>query len=80
MPRFFLHLRDSTGSLDDPDGVECADLDAARLEAVHGARSIIADDALSGAIDLSGRIEIANEAGEFLLAVAFSDVVTVCGL
>ena len=80
MARFFLHLRDKTGLLCDPEGVERADLDAAHREAIQCARAIVADDALCGAIDLSGRIEIADDTGAILLAVHFRDAVAVHGL
>ncbi len=43
MPRFFFHARDGDQRIDDPEGTDLPDLDAARAEAVVGAREIAAE-------------------------------------
>ncbi len=73
MPLFYFHVYDGMLVAPDDEGLELTDIDAARNEAVRGARSILSEDILRGCIDLSGRIEIAGEDGTILLALPFRD-------
>jgi hypothetical protein len=41
MPRFFLHIQDGDRRIEDPDGSELPDLEAARAEAVSAARDFL---------------------------------------
>jgi hypothetical protein len=75
MPRFHFSLYNSTGFTDDPEGRELADLDVVRREAIKAIRSIISEEALSGRIDLRGKIEILDGAGQLVLRLAFSEAV-----
>ena len=78
MARFFLHIYNGAGLTEDDDGQELAGLDEARASAVAGIRSLLAEELLSGTIDLRGRIEIFGEDDqEPLEIVHFRDVVTV---
>jgi hypothetical protein len=79
MPHFFFHLYDGTLTAPDEEGLELSGLDAARKEAIRGARSIISDDVLKGCVDLSGRIEIAGEDGRILLTLPFRDTFEIKG-
>lgn len=76
MPLYYLHLRNSTGLVRDEEGHDLRDLDAARRAAVASIRSIIADEALQGRIDLRGEVEIADGADAVLLRVAFAEAFT----
>jgi hypothetical protein len=76
MPRFFFHIYDDVVALDD-EGLELADIEAARREAVRGARSLACEEVLHGHLHLHHRIEIASEAGDVVAAVAFKDAVAV---
>ena len=49
----------------------------ARLEAIRSARDIMAEDVRRGHLSLSFRIEITDENGEPIMAVPFSEVVTI---
>lgn len=73
MPRFFFHIRDGQNLTEDPDGSELSDLDAARVEALHGARQLVAETVRAG--ELIGRqsFEIRDEAGELQAVVALRD-------
>ena len=63
MPRYFLHIRDGDELIPDEEGTELPDLDAAKAEAIAGARDILAEKLRSGE-RLDGEvIEIADEAG-----------------
>jgi hypothetical protein len=73
MARYFFHVHNGIGLIDDEDGRELLDLGRAREEAIKGIRSIVSDEALQGRIDLSGRITIADETGAPLLTVKFEE-------
>jgi hypothetical protein len=77
MPRYFLHIRGGLGDIEDSEGLVLADLEAARHQAVVGARSIICEDVMHGRVQLDSRIDIENERGELLLSVRFRDVVQI---
>lgn len=76
MPRFYLHLYDDL-VVKDEDGIFLADADEAWREAVRSARSIIAEQALKGRINLKHWIDIVDENGEPVLTVPFSSAVSV---
>ena len=77
MPRYHFHVHDGTGVAEDEEGRELADLDAARVEALKGARSLIAEEALAGRIDMGSRIEVTDGTAEVVLTVRFADAVTI---
>ena len=78
MARFFLHLINGTGCAPDEEGVELADAQAAKARAVEGIRSILADEAKAGRLDLDGRIEIADESGDIVRSVPFEEAFVIC--
>ena len=74
MPRYFLHLRADGRLIEDPDGSLLANLEEAHLEAVHGARDILAEQLRCG-VPLNGQqFEICDEAGTLVDTVRFRDV------
>jgi hypothetical protein len=77
MPRFYFHVCDGTGFVEDEEGVELRDIDAARTEAVKGARSIMAEDLQRGQLDLSSFIEVEDERHELLFTLMFSEAVDI---
>jgi hypothetical protein len=75
VPLFYFHLHDRFGSVPDPEARELADLEVVRAQALKGARSIISEDVGYGRIDLTGRIDVCDEAGELVLSLPFRDAV-----
>jgi hypothetical protein len=75
MPRFYFHLHDRFGAVPDPDPRELADLEVVRAQALKGARSIICEDVSEGRVDLTGRIDVLDEAGQLVLSLPFSEAV-----
>lgn len=75
MPLFYLHIRDGEALIADPDGSDLPDLDAARAEALAGAREILAGKLKLGEVLDGQRIEIADAAGEVLATVPFKDAI-----
>ncbi|MEA3014609.1 MAG: hypothetical protein QOD42_3154 [Sphingomonadales bacterium] len=77
MARFYLHVINGGGRAPDEEGVELADAQAAAARAVEGIRSILADEAKTGRMDLDGRIEIADESGAIVRTVPFEDALEI---
>ena len=75
MPLYFFNLYNGTGFVPDEEGRELPDPDAARAEAIHGARSLIADEVLKGRLDLNGRLDVLDGSGSLLFTIFFSDAV-----
>jgi hypothetical protein len=75
VPRFHLNIHDRGGLSYDEEGLELADLAAARSSAFDGIRSMASDDVRSGVLDLNGRVEITDEAGSILEIVRFLDAI-----
>ena len=77
VPRFHFHLLNDVDA-PDPDGMELADLDAAREHAHKFARVTIAETIKDeGRVNLDHRIDIENEHGEVFETVRFRDVLRV---
>jgi hypothetical protein len=77
MGRYRFHIRSRDGICHDDEGVEAPSVEAARTEAVRGARSIIADDVTHGRLDLKAQIEVADEAGSTVAVIPFEDVIEI---
>ncbi len=74
MPRFFLHVRDAEGLVEDPDGSLVPDLGAACAEAAAAAREIAAERLRAGKPLTARHIEIRDGAGHLLATVPFPRV------
>jgi hypothetical protein len=73
MPRFFFHMRDGDWLVEDPEGSELPDLEAARAKAADLARDYLAGRLGAGqALDFDC-IEIWDGAGQILETVPFPD-------
>lgn len=73
MPLFYLHIRDGDKLVEDPDGSDLPDLEAAHSEALKGARGILAEMLRKGEVLDGQTIEITDEAGAVLAVVRFRD-------
>ena len=76
VPRFFLSLRDGD-FLPDMEGQDFADVDAARIVAVKGAREIMAEDIREGILRLNESVEITDEGGVLRARVLFRDTIAI---
>jgi hypothetical protein len=78
MPQYFFNVHHGGRDARDLEGELRPDLDAAREEAVLVARDLAAELIGNGdPLDLSGRIEVADEDGKTLLNIAFRDALTI---
>jgi hypothetical protein len=76
MPHYYFHIRNGLGFIEDREGMDVADLDAAHKEAVKGARSLIASEVLEGRLDLSGAIEVTDNEGQPVLTIPYQKAVS----
>ena len=77
MPVYFFNLRNGSGLLEDFEGQELADLEAARAEGTKAARALIADEVMHGRLDLRAAIEIMDDGGRLLLAIPFEEAIAI---
>src|SRR5690606_29910770 len=73
MPRFYFHIHNGNGFARDDEGTDAPDRAAAEALATKGIRSIVAEEALGGMIDLTGRVEIRDAEGHLLTTVRFAE-------
>ena len=77
MARYFMHLRDGTEQLLDPEGLEYASLDAVRKAVLIAARDLMMGDIREGVIDFRFRIDVEDEAGEIIYSLPFKHAVNI---
>lgn len=81
MPQYFFNIHSDGRQSRDPEGQCLPDIDAAREEAVAGARQIAADRVRSGEVlDLGARVEITDASGTSVLTVPFSEALVIKSL
>lgn len=79
MPKFYFHLCDSSDFLIDEQG-SMLDLSEVPERALRAAREIIADDALTGLVNMDYSIEVRDEAGKTVHTLFFKDAVEFVGM
>jgi hypothetical protein len=77
MPRFYLHLCDRDGFIEDEEGMELPDEAAARKTAVVSARDVMAGELRGGALDLTPFIKVEDERRTVLFTLKFSEAVQI---
>jgi hypothetical protein len=77
MPRFFLHICNGTGFVEDEEGRELADESVARAEALLAARDVMSADLRKGELDLSSFIEVEDEHKNLLFTLTFAEAVQI---
>lgn len=77
MARYFMHLRDGTEELLDPDGVEFGSTDALRKAVMTTARDLMSGDVERGVVDLRFRIDAEDEAGTLIYSLPFKHAVSI---
>jgi len=81
MPRYFFHIRNNHQRLEDTEGTELADQEAAHQEAISSAIDLICDRLKDGWFQ-SGReifassIEVTDESGASLSTFPFGEVLS----
>lgn len=75
MARFYLHICNGTGFVEDEEGADYPDLDAARAAAMEGLRDVLAGELREGTLNIASFIEIEDEHHALLATVTFAEVV-----
>jgi len=75
MPRYFFHVCNGNGFVEDEEGQELPDLEAARKIAIKSARDIMAADVQRGMLDLSSFIEVEDEDKKLVCSLGFEEAV-----
>lgn len=73
MARFFYNLYNGLGDTTDHEGRETADVAEARAVCIDSIRSIVAEECMRGLIDLTGRIEVIDEAQAPVITVTYCE-------
>ena len=77
MPRFYFHICNGSGFVEDEEGAELPDAPAARMHAILSARDVMAGDMRRGELDLSSFIEVEDERRILLFTLPFSEAVEI---
>lgn len=75
MARYHFHIHNEGGFIEDEEGLELADLQEVRREALKGIRSMLGEQLSNGHLDLRGRLEVADAAGDAVMTIRFADTV-----
>ena len=76
MPRYFLHLRDGSDEMLDPEGSEMPE-HAIAGAALAAARDCLAADVKKGRLDLRYRIDVEDNEGRLVHSLAFADAIEI---
>ncbi|MHB2207403.1 DUF6894 family protein [Methylobacterium sp. CM6257] len=74
MPRYYIHIRDGRWLVEDLDGADLPDLDAARTEAERSARSLLEIQQVDGAVLAGQSFEITDRSGDVVAVMPLKDV------
>lgn len=69
MARFFIHVDNGHGFIRDTDGIEFADLDAARRDAIRSGANIVAEELNAGCEAVYLTLYIDDHRGNRLMAI-----------
>ena len=76
MPRYFFDISTPSTFLRDDVGVEFETFNEVKVEAIKGARGIMAEDLQAGRPVDHQQFEIRDDVGELVLTLRFRDVLT----
>ena len=77
MARYFMHLRDGTEQILDPEGIEFSNLEAVRKAVLVSARDLMTGDIREGVLDLRFRIDVEDDGGEIVYSLPFKHAVNI---
>lgn len=73
MARYFFHVHDRLGILEDDEGIEFTTLDEAKEEAQRSARDLMAESKKFGTLGLDRVIEVQTANGDTVYSLWFKD-------
>jgi hypothetical protein len=75
--RYFMHLRDGTEQILDPEGLEFPNIEAMRKAVLVSARDLMTGDIREGVMDLRFRIDVEDEDGAIIYTLPFKHAVNI---
>jgi hypothetical protein len=75
--RYFMHLRDGTEQILDPEGLEFPSIEAMRKAVLVSARDLMTGDIREGVVDLRFRIDVEDEGGAIIYTLPFKHAVNI---
>ena len=80
LARYYFNTHDRDGLIRDDEGLELTNLSEAKVQALEGARSFIADGIRTGiAIDHGMRFDVTDDAGNLLHSISLVDALEADG-
>ncbi len=77
MTRYFMHLRDGTEEMLDPEGIEYSSLNALRKAVLISARDLMTGDVRDGVLDFRFRIDAEDENGVIVYTLPFKHALNI---
>lgn len=77
MARYYMHLRDGTQQILDPEGLEFASVEALRKAVLIAARDLMTGDIRDGVLDFRFRIDAEDESGTIVYSLPFKHAVNI---
>jgi hypothetical protein len=79
MPTYFFHLTSRGDYVEDEEGIDLPDLEAARCEMIATARDLVLEGLQSGDVNLNDEIEVADDGGQVLMTVKLGKAIGLTG-
>lgn len=76
MPRYFFNVTNGNGLTRDEEGIDLSDQASALKMAKDSIRSIVAEEALKGSLDLDGHVDVLDSSAALLERVSFAEAFT----
>ncbi len=77
MARYYMHLRDGTEQLLDPEGLDYPNVEALRKAVLVAARDLMTGDIREGVLDFRFRIDAEDEGGVIIYSLPFKHAINI---
>ncbi|MEO5611888.1 MAG: hypothetical protein ABIT68_03840 [Sphingomicrobium sp.] len=77
MARYYMHLRDGTEQILDPEGLEYPSVEALRRAVLIAARDLMTGDIRDGVLDFRFRIDAEDEDGVIIYSLPFKHAINI---
>jgi hypothetical protein len=73
MPRYYFHVQNGNGYTADEEGIDLEDAGSARAMAMDSIRSMVAEEARKGVLDLDGFVDVLDQGAVRLTRIGFPE-------
>ena len=77
MARYYMHLRDGTEQILDPEGLEFPSVEALRKAVLVAARDLMTGDIREGVLDFRFRIDAEDDSGLIVYTLPFKHAINI---